>query len=353
MNTSRLTAGMPLLLSGLVVLSGCLEVDTTTEVRRDGSLVRTVTVKGDSSSILAGGHGLPLDSSWEMTVEKVGEKKHLLTASRVFEDVASMNDALRGKGDLTLRSRVALEEEFLWFFTAYRYQEVYETFNPYVRIPITDYVSPKELDLWLRHEIYEEPYRFKGDSLSVDDASDRYEQWYARSFFESYYALFLKGVELLGDPALTREDVESKKEELFQAVSESSPEPKRALIVGELFQNVLRTERVQAAIEANARGFEELERKEAFESRVFSNDYEAHVAMPGLITDTNAPTVEGNRASWSKFMTSCYFGEYEIWVESRVVNWWAIILTGALMLIGVTLYAFGILKRRAAQVASS
>ncbi|MGB2958586.1 MAG: hypothetical protein WBD30_06835, partial [Bacteroidota bacterium] len=345
---SRLTIGLPVLLSGLMLLSGCLEVETTTEVRRDGSFVRTVTVKGDSSDILIGGDGLSLDSTWGTTFEKVGDKKHLLTASREFQDIVSMNDALRGEDDLTIRSRAELEEEFLWFFTTYRYREVYETFNPYVRIPITDYVSPTELDLWLRHHIYEEPYRFKGDSLSVDDASDRYEEWYARSFFESYYGIFLKGVELLGDASLTREDVESKKEELFQAVYERSPEPKRALIVGEVFQEVLHTERVQAAIKANAAEFEDLELREEFESRVFRNDYKAHVVMPGLITDTNAPTVEGNKASWSKFMTSCYFGEHEIWVESRVVNWWAIILTGGIILIGVALYAFGILRRRAA-----
>jgi hypothetical protein len=339
---------MPLLLSGLMLLSGCLEVETTTEVRRDGSVARTVTIKGDSSSILAGDHGLPLDSTWAMTVEEVGDKKHLLTATRLFPDIRSMNDALGRKDDLTLRSRVDLEEQFLWFFTAYRYREVYETFNPYVRIPITDYVSPTELDLWLRHEIYEEPYRFKGDSLSVDDASDRYDEWNARSFFESYYGIFLKGVELLDDPSLTREEVESRKEDLFQAVYEKSPEPKRALIVGEVFQSVLRTEKVQAAVEANAKEFEELEQKEEFESRILRNDYKAHVVMPGLITDTNAPTVEGNKATWNKFMTSCYFGEYELWVESRVVNWWAIILTGAFVLIGVVLYAFGILRRRVA-----
>ena len=346
MQTPHVSVPTTILLCVAILMSGCLEVNITTDVRRDGSLVRTVAVKGDSSSIRAGGHALPLDSTWDMTVEKVGDKKHLLTASRVFHDIPSMNDALRGEGGLTLHSRADLEEEFLWFFTAYRYHEVYETFNPYVRIPITNYVSPTEVDLWLRHEIYEEPYRFKGDSLSVDDASDRYEEWYARSFFESYYTIFLKGVELLGDASLTTEDVDLQKEDLFHAVYERSPEPKRALIVGEVFEEVLRTERVQAAIKANAEEFEQLEQKEEFESRVFRNDYEAHVVMPGLITDTNAPTVEGNKASWSKFMTSCYFGEYEIWVESRVVNWWAILLTAALVVIGIAGYTIGIARRK-------
>jgi hypothetical protein len=259
-----------------------------------------------------------------------------------------MNDALQGTDELTLRSRVDVQEEFLWFFTAYRYSEVYETFNPYDKIPVTDYVSPTEIDLWLRHEMYEEPYQFKGDSLSVDDASDRFEEWYARTFFESYYTIFLKGVELLGNTSLTRDDVESHKEELFLAVYERSPEPKRAHIVGKVFEEVLQTEMVWEAIDANAREFEQLDRKEGFESRVFSNDYHAHVVMPGLITDTNAPTVEGTEASWSKFMDYCYLGEYELWVESRVVNWWAILLTAALVVVGIAGYTIGIARRKGA-----
>jgi hypothetical protein len=348
MQTSHAIVATTILTCFTMLVSGCLEVNTTTEVRRDGSIMRTVVVKGDSSSVQAGEHALPLDSTWEFSIEKVGEKKHALTASRVFPDVDLLNDALQGADELALRSRVDVQEEFLWFFTAYRYSEVYETFNPYDRIPVTDYVSPSEVDLWLRHEMYEEPYQFKGDSLSVDDASDRYEEWYARTFFESYYVAFLKGVQMLGDTSLTTDDVESKKEELFLAVYERSPEPKRALIVGEVFEEVLRTEKVQAAIKANAEEFELLERKEGFESRVFSNDYHAHVVMPGLITDTNAPTVEGNKASWSKFMDYCYLGEYELWVESRVVNWWAILLTAALIVIGIASYAIGIARRKVA-----
>jgi hypothetical protein len=51
MQTPHVSVATTKFLCFAILMSGCLEVNTTTEVRRDGSLVRTVVVKGDSSSI--------------------------------------------------------------------------------------------------------------------------------------------------------------------------------------------------------------------------------------------------------------------------------------------------------------
>ena len=72
----------------------------------------------------------------------------------------------------------------------------------------------------------------------------------------------------------------------------------------------------------------------------------ASFLMPGLIIDTNAPTVEGNKVSWKDFSSMCYIEDFELWAVSRVVNGWAIVLTGALVLGSALLYIVGILRRR-------
>ena len=63
------------------------------------------------------------------------------------------------------------------------------------------------------------------------------------------------------------------------------------------------------------------------------NDYTNEVIMPGLILDTNAKDVEGNSVQWKFDYNRFLWEDYTMWVESRVVNRWAMILTGILCMI--------------------
>jgi hypothetical protein len=68
--------------------------------------------------------------------------------------------------------------------------------------------------------------------------------------------------------------------------------------------------------------------------------------MPGLILDTNAPSVENNTVTWELKGRRFFWEDYEMRVESRTVNRWAIWLTGGLLLAAVAGMAFGALRRR-------
>jgi hypothetical protein len=74
-------------------------------------------------------------------------------------------------------------------------------------------------------------------------------------------------------------------------------------------------------------------------------NYASVVEMPGIITDTNAPTVEGNKVTWRGFKS--YEGDFEMWVESRVVNWWSLVVTGLIMVLGIAGYSISLVRRRA------
>jgi hypothetical protein len=66
-------------------------------------------------------------------------------------------------------------------------------------------------------------------------------------------------------------------------------------------------------------------------------DYTNTVVMPGIVLDTNADEVKGTTVSWRFSANQFMLGDYTMWVESRVMNTWAVILTGitALGLTGV------------------
>ena len=67
-----------------------------------------------------------------------------------------------------------------------------------------------------RHEVRKEPFASKGDSLAMEDAGQRFEEWRQRSVFESYYAELAKGVQRLNDESLTLPMLAAQKERLFR-----------------------------------------------------------------------------------------------------------------------------------------
>lgn len=54
--------------------------------------------------------------------------------------------------------------------------------------------------------------------------------------------------------------------------------------------------------------------------------------MPGVITATNAPKVQANRASWSVDTDKFQLEDYQMWVESRRMNVLPTVFTGLFLL---------------------
>ncbi len=205
-------------LAGLVVITtpGCLEIETTTQVRRDESLNRSVVLSGDSAGVPGARIILGIDSSWTLE-SRWEERKYILTARHEFATVEDMARALRGTPGMSVTITPRLETRFNWFFTMFRYNETWSRLHNVNEVPLSDYVSPAELDMFMRHELQKEKFPTRGDSLAVSDAEDRYNEWDSRNWFEAYYKTFLEGVRELGDPALTVDSVVGRKEDLFRA----------------------------------------------------------------------------------------------------------------------------------------
>jgi hypothetical protein len=54
--------------------------------------------------------------------------------------------------------------------------------------------------------------------------------------------------------------------------------------------------------------------------------------MPGLITGTNSSVLSGNRVSWDVFPMAFLLEDYTMVAESRVINVWAFIVSGMVLL---------------------
>jgi len=328
-----------------VLFNGCLEIETTSRVNSDGTIHRTVVIKGDSAAIHAGDFPLPLDATWEREIQKSDDKRFILTATRLFRDADEMSEALKGTTGKTLGLRAELQRQFQWFFTKLRYRETWLNFDPFQAVPVTDYLSPTEVDFFIRHELSKEPYPTEGDSLALKDASERFEKWHAANLFEAYYRAFMDGVKKLNDPRLTPASVAAAKDKLCEK-SKQYLEKNKIDTLKLIFRGVLKTPTVQKAMAANPEGFEDYMARLRFLDGIMENSYHSNIIMPGLIVQTNASALDGSKASWEDYIKFCLLRDTDLIVESRITNWWAIVVTGIIVAALLILLVATTLRRR-------
>jgi len=334
-----------------VLVSGCFEVKTKTEVHRDGTLTRTQIISGDSGEVISSGYPSRIDSSWVISLSHPKPGSIERTAARVFRDADALTEGCTDSTGFSITMRAEFQKRFLWFFTEVTYKETYRCYNPFRTFPLTDYASQSAIEEYLRHENEKAPFASRGDSLAMKDAEKRGEEWEERNIFAACFTEFLNGVTALADPGLTPEVVAAHKEKAFEIGREFWKQgywnAKGAELdsIARIFRLATGSARVRQAIDANAAGFALFNRKLAFLKDMVSCPYSTSIVMPGQIINTNAPTIEENEATWKDLSTHLYIGDFGIWAVSRLVNWWAVVVT-ICVIVGVGgLIAVAIVRR--------
>jgi len=350
MRTNNMSLILAACVVGFLSLSGCLDITSTSQVNSNGSIVRTIAFTGDSTEVYAGNFPVELDSSWSKTITKSPgkDKNFTLTASRTFRNVEEMNGVLKGTFGKTLQYRFELDKSFRWFFTVYTYRETNIPFDQFTALPMTDFVSSAELD-WLTKMMLPgdttKDLTTRGDSLAFESIVSRIQEGEWRNRFEAVFNAFLDGVRTLNDPLLTPTMVRPLKDSLYKrsakAIDKNNIDTLRIV-----FGGVLKNPLVGKAWQANASGFNEIKRRIEFEHTTNSHKYVTHVVMPGIITGSNARKIEGNTATWQDFKDYAHHIEYMMWVESRQVNWWAVIIAFVFIAALMAGLVLSVLRRR-------
>ncbi len=314
---------IPILL--MIVTSGCLEVTVKKTVHSDGSSERVETVNANSTELPAAAFPIPTDSSWETgwTKRDGKEKGYLYNATKRFESPEALAREFSSTADdsTKLRIRPVIEKRFRWFYTYLTYKETYSVFCPFTLIPVSGVLSEDEIRRVIAGE--------KSDSLKK-----KLDEWQWRNMYEGFHLALLEGARRLGDPTLLPESVALRKEELLQVLlrdTTANDDLDQALVlIGSFFRSnavlKLRPE-LRTAWDAAEDMMKRAERA--------NGDYTNIVVMPGMVLDTNAGEVKGTTVSWKFSAEQFMLRDYTMWVESRVMNIWAVILTGFIA-IGLT-----------------
>ncbi|MBN2411190.1 hypothetical protein JXQ31_05810 [candidate division KSB1 bacterium] len=319
-------------------VSGCKDIETTTEIYADGSCKRTVVIQGDSSEIFQSAFPVPTDSSW--TIETIDTSKFTYIATKKFNKVADLDKELNYCKDKSRELTIIpeLTKRFRWFYTIFSFKETYKTFNKLNHVPFTEYFTPEEIKLF---------YSDDDSSAEAKLFEEKLEDWDLSNTFEEFYLQFEKAAHELKDPNLTVEKLRLNKERIFQFYKEKlydNPEIKENTLSE--FQKVLGADIKSKLADDLDNILKSFKERQDIMGEIGLNDYSSHVIMPGLIIDTNAKTVEGNKVSWEIAPKSFLLSDYEMFVESRVVNKWAVVVTIALVVFaaGILLLPF-VLKK--------
>ena len=141
----------------VILVSGCLEYTMTTRVLPDGSIERTILVKGDSADILKGSLPVPVDSTWKISAgyeeksegDSTGKKQYVYKASKVFRNSTELNKEINHsvEGEGPILREVRVEKKFRWFNTFYKYAETYKQTFPFHRKTVDEFLSEEELEI--------------------------------------------------------------------------------------------------------------------------------------------------------------------------------------------------------------
>lgn len=360
--TTKKITSVILLTIILILTNGCEDTTTTTEIFPDGSCQRTIVVKSDSNDIFNDALFVPKDPSW--TVDEKWEtlskktvtgsnKQFIYTAKKFFPGVTKLNDewSQTQSDSYKVKTDVTLEKQFAWFFTYFSYREIYHDFFPFRQVPLEKYFSPEELKILKLSLADEDKAKETYPEDILRKIGDKFDAWSGRAIFEEFYLILLQEAKKPNRPDLKPELIISQKEALF-TVCRDIDWFEKGWIMDMLKKCavVLQTPGIVKIREQDKKAFSQFESKLQALDSLFGDEFTNEVMMPGLITDTNAPTVKGRKVTWKYSMNNFFLTDYEMWVTSRRVNWWMVGIAAFLLILALAALIAGTVirwKRRA------
>jgi hypothetical protein len=349
--------------------NSCLEYQFTTRIFPDGSCERIMTVRGDSADLMHGIIKVPNDTSWKINIAQVpgDQKKYELTATAHFPNVESLNKYFYKSVDsmpaVSINSE--LKKKFRWFYTYLDYKETYMAFTPYRKLPISKFLNEDEVKILfagddkiiyqpnedivrLRRDTLEKINLSHADSLKLEkkkeDIELRYNEWLAQSIYECMYDVMADRSEKLGSKNINkaimmaaRDSIyaELKRRKQFNATEENhkgnsiaSPE-----LILDAARKFLPTDELAKVLSLDSLAYEEIDNRYDRMEAITSNTYSNKLLMPGIITSTNAKSMNGNILTWEIEPGEFFFYDYVMSAESRLMNKWAFWVSGIVVLL--------------------
>ncbi len=331
-----------ILLILFLALSSCREITVTTVVHDDGSFTRIFTITGDSTDVFSKDLPYPIDSTWTSEYSKDTSQKSefTLTYSKTFKRSKDLNNEVAA--DTGWRKKLDrhfdIGKAFGFFYSYPRYREVIKAANPFKEYDYSEYLSQEDI-LWLSGQKL--PIT-KADSAKLKSADDRSTEYFEDLVTQEIIKVMEKGIAELDNPELVPQDVILYKDSIKHRLDDVQS---NLNIYIDYYCKWTNNPSVKELYNIDPPVFQELNKKMKFLLDVLGMEsYTVEVELPGIIMETNSTKLEGNKVEWKVDPMSIVLEDYEMYVESRIINKWAFYVAGVVLLLLIILLILRIRK---------
>jgi hypothetical protein len=310
----------------LLLASACNDYTITTKINADGTCERIIRI--DSYSGNSNPETLPfyVDKTWNSRIEKQGKDttQKTIIYSKTFASVDQLDKELVKASKI--KSSATLEKKFRWFYTYFYYTEIYKKTNPFKQLPLDKFFSAGEIDS-LNTGLLS-----KGLSKKVDDV-------FGKCILEEF-------TDSVSSAAKKYSIYDENKIRLLREAIQSDEPYNSDMLLNDL-EKIYGSKSVRVMKPDIDRIFKNIETKiENYINPSTDISFTANIIMPGLILNTNAGSVEGNKLTWKPGSENYIFTDYKLTAESRVVNTWAVLITGLLVVLLILVLLIPIFRKR-------
>ncbi|MBT3229147.1 MAG: hypothetical protein HOD43_10030 [Candidatus Marinimicrobia bacterium] len=329
-----------------LLMVSCLEVETTSKVNPDGSIERSIQLKGSAESILETNFNVPRHDLefWQISQDSLEEDNYLYLAEAKFESIDDLNQSFRRNAQdpgVQIKASLFINEGF--FFTRYFYKEDIWADLGGPELPMESYLTQAELEALISNET--EAGAGHLDSVESARIEAGFDDYMQHLIFEDFIIELRKGGKRSGNLSVIDGMIKEHSDSLLKALSSTNFYDENLVWKSVLEKYISRNtiEEVQAG---NAEGFVQFYQRWQFFEEVLVDDYNFSIEMPGVIRKTSALDVRGNRMSWEPATIQLFFGGISLEAESSVIKPWSLVMTGLLILLTLVVMVTGLIRQR-------
>ncbi len=327
-------------------MTGCLEIDTVSKILPDGSIQRSLELRGSESNIMETAFNIPrVDVElWETTQDSLQDDNFLYTATRTFESVTALNESFEANsGPLRFKIKADFKQTEGLFFKRYYYSEKVWVDLPGPGLPVESYITGKEIEALIINDTDEGSGLL--DSVEAKRLEDQLDLYLERRIFEDFAKTLREGARRIDALDQVNKILETNSDSLAVKLGTTNYYDENA-VWESILEEYLNGELVDAIHEGYPEGFEDFYKRWQFFEEVLMNDYDFSIELPGVIRKTSALDVRGNRMSWEPNALTLFFGGATLEGESSIVRVWSVVITGLLLLLTLVVTIVSFIKQR-------
>lgn len=338
-----------------------------TKIRPDGSCYREFIRSVDSSFVAGDTSNNPfpmkIDTTWQITYYKrmAGDTSRFAnlpptlnkedsteftwfaTVKKEFASVEELATTFRfddSEWDSVVTD-ITFHKKFRWFYTYFEFREAYKPVNPFKKVPITDYLSDKEIAALYGEdqELYRGKNGYEIKSL-LEDLENRADKWLNRSFYEEMYAIYITNFGHFKGAPVDAAAFAQEKDSVYKYYFSKDTMDLFKQDFNEILDHHFNTRAFTSA--ATDDFSKQLENEFPDFMKYSGMELNYSMSLPGKIIETNAPFLNEDTLSWKVDEDRFYFRDYPLTATSRKPNYWAFVVTGIVVILAVV----GLMVRR-------